>query len=154
MKAILSLIVLVNAASVIVTTTQYKAIIGGAVSVSSNLVSRDRGFFKASSALPATGTTCPTAAIFGVATIATLGMTAGHTVYDLQVNTTTLTTPQNTCWSVAFVYTPAEGSQTTLGPFVIGTLIAVSGLTMDCDFDVGASIPNSPFSYSVTVTQV
>ncbi len=148
MKAILSLIVLVNAASIIVTTTRYQAIIGGAVSISSSLVSRDRGFSKASSAVLATGLTCPTAAIFGVATIVTPGITAGDIVYYLQVNTTG--THPSTCWTVSFVFTPAGGSQTKLS-FVIGTIIDVSGLAMDCDFDIGASIPNSPFSFSVTV---
>ncbi len=87
-KAVLSLIVLVGAANIIVTTTQYQAIIGGAVSISSSLVGRDRGFSKASSAVGATGASCPTASIFGVATIATPDITAGDIVYDLQVNTT------------------------------------------------------------------
>src|SRR5712692_1807909 len=151
MKATLSLIVLVNAANIIVTPTPYQAIVGGAVSISSNLTGADRGFSKSSSDVAATGTTCPTAAIFGVNTMATPGITAGDMVYDLQVNATG-STPSNTCWSVAFVYAPTGGSQTTLGPIAIGTLNAVSGQGIDCKFDIGASIPNSPFSYSVTVS--
>ncbi len=146
-KVILSLIVLVNAASITVTTTSYQAEVGGAISIASNLSGgADKGFSKASSAIMATGTTCPTAAIFGVATVATPAVTSGDLVYDLQVNSTG--TPNNTCWVVTFVYTPSGGSQITLTT-EIGT-VASSG-TIDCKFDVGVSAPNSPFSYKVSV---
>ncbi len=148
-KAILSLIVLVNAVNISVTTTSYQAVIGGAVSIASNLLGADKGFSKASSAIAATGTTCPTATLFGVATTATPGVTSGDVVYDLQVNSTG--TPANTCWQVTFVYTPSGGSQTTLGPIVIGTQGTVTSGTIDCKFDVGASAPTSPFSYKVSV---
>jgi hypothetical protein len=147
LKAVLSLIVLVNAVNIIATTMSYQAVIGGAISVASNLSSADKGFSKASSGIAATGTLCATAAIFGLATTATPGVTAGDLVYDLQVNSSG--TPANTCWQVSFVYTPSGGAQATLGPIVIGTV--VSSGTIDCKFDVGASAPNSPFSYKVSV---
>ncbi len=146
-KTILSLIVLVNAASMTVTTTSYQAEVGGAISIASNLSGSDKGFAKASSAISATGTTCPSAVIFGVATTATTGVTSGDLVYDLQVNSTG--TPANTCWQVTFVYTPSGGSQAALGPIFIGTT-TTSG-TIDCKFDIGVSAPNSPFSYKVSV---
>ncbi len=145
-KTILSLMVLVNAASITVTTTSYQAEVGGAINIASNLSGADKGFSKASSAITATGTTCPTATIFGATTVATPGVTSGDLVYDLQVNSTGI--PNNTCWVVTFVYTSSGGSQITLTT-EIGTV--TSSGTIDCKFDVGVSAPNSPFSYKVSV---
>ena len=147
-KVILSLVVLVNAASITATTTSYQAVIGGAVSIASSLSGADKGFSKASSMIIATGTACATATLFGVSTTATPGVTSGDMVYDLQVNSTG--TPTNTCWQVNFVYTNSGGSQITLTT-EIGTQVVVASGTIDCKFDVGASAPNSPFSYKVSV---
>ena len=145
-KVILSLVVLVNAASITATTTSYQAVIGGAISVASSLSGADKGFSKASTAIAAT-TNCPAGTVFGVGTTATPGVTSGDLVYDLQVNFTG--TPINTCWQVTFVYTSSGGSQTTLGP--VGIASVTSSGTIDCKFDIGASAPNSPFSYKVSV---
>ncbi|HZD12838.1 MAG TPA: hypothetical protein VE177_04890, partial [Candidatus Binatus sp.] len=70
LKVILSTVLLAYAATSPITTTSYRALIGGQLSVVSAaaLSSADRGFLKASSSLAANGASCPgTPVQFGVA---------------------------------------------------------------------------------------
>jgi hypothetical protein len=153
LKILLSLSILVYAASIVAVPASYIAVSAGRVSVSSNLAGEDRGFSKASSTVPAAGTACGvgTQVSFGVAAqTANTAITAGDLVYDLQLNTTG-TTPSSTCWTVSLAYTPAGGPQTNVGSVFVGTIVALSAQTIDCKFDLGASLPTPPFTFQVSV---
>jgi hypothetical protein len=153
LKICLFLTILVYGATIVVVPTNYKAVSAGRISVNTNLLGQDRGFSKANSAIAAAGTNCGAGTqvnFSAVAGTANTALTAGDIVYDLQVNTTA-STPSNTCWTVSLVYTPTGGSQTSAGSVVIATTVAVSGQTVDCKFDVGASLPAPPFTFQVSV---
>jgi hypothetical protein len=114
----------------------------------------DRGFSKASSNVAANGAACGSAVQFGVvAGTATPGVTSGHMIYDVQLNTTG-TTPTSTCWQVKLTYTTNGGVFTTVGPVVVGTGVVNPPVNevIDCQFDMGSSLPSSPFSYAVVVS--
>ena len=137
-----------------VTTTNYRALVGGQVNVVSVLSGADRGFTKAGSAITGNGAACGSAVQFGVlAGTATPGVTSGDMIYDIQLNTTG-STPASKCWQVNLTYTSSSGMLTTKGPVWIGTGIVVPPLNqaIDCKFDLGTSLPPSPFSYSLAVT--
>jgi hypothetical protein len=153
LKICLYLTILVYGATIVAVPTSYKAVSAGRVDVKTNLVGQDRGFSKASSTITAAGTSCGvgTQVNFSVvASRANTAITAGDIVYDLQVNTTA-STPNTTCWTVSLVYTPSGGSQTSAGSVFIGTTVAVAGQTIDCKFDLGASLPTPPFTFQVSV---
>ena len=155
LKLILSTVLLAYAATSSVTTTNYRAIIGGQLTVVSVLSGADRGFSKASSTIAANGASCPGTPIqFGlVPGTATPGITSGHMIYDVQLNTTG-TTQANGCWQVKLTYTTNGGALTTVGPVWIGTGLVNPPINevIDCQFDMGSSLPFSPFSYAVIVS--
>ena len=154
LKTCLFLTILVYGATIVAVPTSYKAVSAGRVDVNPNLAGQDRGFSKAPSTVAAAGTSCGvgTQVSFSIgAGTASTAITAGDIVYDLQVNTTA-STPNATCWIVSLVYTPAGGSQVSAGSVFIGTIVAVSGQTIDCKFDLGASLPTPPFTFQVSVT--
>ena len=74
-------------------------------------------------------------------------------IYDVQLNTTGVT-PANGCWQVKLTYTTNGGALTTVGPVWIGTGLVNPPINevIDCQFDMGASLPSSPFSYAVVVS--
>ena len=147
------LTILVYGAIIVAVPTSYRAVSAGRVDVKSNLAGRDRGFSKAGSTLAAAGTSCGvgTQVSFSVAPgTANTAITSGDIVYDLQVNTTGMT-PSTNCWTVSLVYTSAGGAPTSAGSVFIGTIVAVSGQTIDCKFDLGAALPTPPFTFQVSV---
>jgi hypothetical protein len=153
LKIFLFLTILVYGAAIVAVPTSYKAVSAGRVNVKSNLAGQDRGFSRAPTTVAAAGTACGagTQVSFSpVASNANTVITAGDLVYDLQVNTTA-STPSSTCWTVSLVYTPTGGTQTSAGSVVIATLVAVPGQTIDCKFDLGASLPSPPFTFQVSV---
>jgi len=153
-KLILSTVLLTFAATSSITATSYRALIGGELNVVSVLSSADRGFSKATSGTAANGAACGSAVQFGLlAGTATPGVTSGHVIYDVQLNTTG-TTPANGCWQVSITYTTNGGALTTIGPVWIGTGAAPPPVNqmIDCQFDIGSSLPYSPFSYATSVT--
>jgi len=124
------------------------------LNVVSALSGADRGFSKAASTVAANGAACVSAVQFGpVAETATPGVISGHMIYDVQLNTTG-TTPANGCWQVSLTYTTNGGALTTIGPVWIGTGAAPPPVNqmIDCQFDIGSSLPYSPFSYATSVT--
>ena len=152
-KVALAILVLaVSAASITATTTNYQAEIGGALNVTNNLVGTDKGFSKAGLAIVATAT-CPS--LLNV-TFSTTPTTANNlvapldVVYDVQVNTTA-TTPKVSCFTVSLTLTPNGGSPTTFSLKIATSSSVSAGYTIDCKFDVGASLPGSPFSFKVSV---
>ena len=152
-RLILTTVFLAYAATSSIATTSYRALIGGELNVVSALSSADRGFAIATSNIAANGAACGNAVQFGLlAGTATPGVASGHMIYDIQLNTTG-STPA-TCWQVKLTYTTSSGSSTTVGPVWIGNSVANPPLdeVIDCQFDMGASLPSSPFSYAVVVS--
>ena len=144
-------IVAVSATTIVVTPTTYQAEIGGALNVTNHLVAVDKGFFVASSGSTAAGTSCLTPVLFGVGAIANIAITAQHIVYDVAVNETG-STNINTCYQATLVVTPNGGSATTYGPvYMNSTASVLTTFRIDCEFDIGASSPSSPYSFQLTV---
>jgi hypothetical protein len=144
---LLSLVVLVFAASVSVTTTTYQAEIGSYVSVVNGLLATDQGFSFASTNSTGVGVSCSAPIQFrntpgaGNSTI-----TKGHWVYAVQVNTTTgITSNQN------FTVYVTVGSN-TYGPLCIeGASTPTTGQIITCKFDVGPTLPSSPYTFGVKI---
>ena len=145
-KVILSLLVLAFATDITVTTTLFQAENGGMVNVTGNLVATDKGFSLAASSSSGVGDTCSSAVVFGVGTAANTVINSGHVVFDVQVNSTSNALP-NTKFNVTLVL-----NSIPYGPLCIQTpAVAADGQTIDCKFDVGASLPSSPYSYTIKV---
>ncbi|OLE68554.1 hypothetical protein AUF78_15450 [archaeon 13_1_20CM_2_51_12] len=147
-KATIFIVVLAYATGISVTTTSYQAEIGSAVKVANGLLAIDKGFSIA--LVPSTGTSCSSPVTFGVLPgMANTTITGGHWVYDVQVQSTTSASmpPAGTKFNVTLVL-----ASTTYGPVCIQTPFpSVSGQTIDCKFDVGMTLPPSPYSFKVTV---
>ena len=147
-KLLLSLAAIVFAASISLTSSTYQAEIGSVVSVANGLLATDKGFSLAPTA--STATSCSIPVTFGnLPGTANMDITAGHLVYDVQVNSTTSASipPAGTRFNVTLVI-----GSTPYGPVCIQTPIpSVSGQTIDCKFDVGTILPPSPYSFKVTV---
>ncbi len=148
-KVALSVIILVSAASVTVTSNNYQAEIGSVTTVASGLPATDKGFNLTSTAISAStsGTTCTTPTIFSsTPSVANNPIAGGHLFYDVRINQTSSATPA-TKFSVTF----ALGA-TTFASLCIQTLATpVNGQIIDCKYDVGTSLPSSPFTFKVTV---
>jgi len=145
------LVVTVSATSIAGTTNTYQAEVGGALNVTNNLVAVDKGFFIASSSTTAAGISCVSPTIFGVGTVANNAITAQHVVYDVAVNET-LSASVNTCYTATLVVTPSGGSAMTFGPVYMNSAASLlTTLRIDCEFDIGASAPASPYSFQLTV---
>ncbi len=151
-KIILALLVIaVSATSITVTTTIHQADVGGELNVTNLLVAVDKGFFVAGSSVTAAGTSCSSPTIFGPGTVANNAITAQHVVYDVAVNET-LGTNINTCYKATLIVTPNGGSATTYGPvYMNSTASVLATFRIDCEFDIGASAPSSPYSFQLTV---
>ena len=147
-KLLLSLVAIVLAASISVTSSTYQAEIGSAVNVVNGLLATDKGFSLASVA--SNGTSCSSPVTFGSSPgTASTNITAGHLVYDVQINSTTSNSvpPAGTKFNVTVVI-----GSTPYGPVCIQTpLPSASGQTIDCKFDVGTALPASPYTFKVTV---
>ncbi len=147
LKVILSLYFLVFATNITVTTTQYQAENGGALNISGNLTATDKGFSLALLAVSAVGTSCSSPVTFGIAAgTANIEITAGHVVFDAQINSTS-----NAQGSKTFNVTFVMGT-TTYGPLCVRTpALPLNGQTIDFKFDVGVSLPTTPYSYTIKV---
>lgn len=150
-KTILTLFVLVYAASIIATTTVHQAEIGGALTVTNNLKAMDKGFSKAGSTISAAGSSCASNVTFtGSPGVANTAITAGNIIYVVQVNTTA-STATSTCFTVNLVITPSGGSQQSYTVYIATGSSVSADQTIDCKFDIGTSLPSSPYSFKVTV---
>jgi hypothetical protein len=144
-KLIVSLVAIVFAATISVTSSTHQAEIGSALSVTNGLVAMDKGF--SVSIAGSAATSCSSPVTFGAipGTANTL-ITGGHLVYDVQVNSTTSATPNKN-----FTATLVLASN-TYGPVCIQTPASPANLqTIDCKFDVGTTLPASPYTFKVTV---
>ncbi len=144
-KLLLSLTAIVFAASISVTSTTYQAEIGSAINVTNGLIATDKGFSGNAAALAATS--CSSPVTFGAsAGTANTAITAGHLVYDVQVNSTASVLP-STNFNATLVL-----ASSSYGPVCIRTPASpVNGQTIDCKFDVGTALPASPYSFKVTI---
>lgn len=144
-KLVVSLVAIVFAASISVTSSTYQAEIGSAVNVANGLIATDKGF--AVQVLGSAVTSCSSPVTFGVIPgIANTPVTAGHLVYDVQVNSTASVTP-----SMKFNATLVVGS-IAYGPVCIETPASPADQqTIDCKFDVGTTLPASPYTFQVTI---
>ena len=150
-KALLTLFVLVYAASIVTTTTTYQSAVGGSISVTNNLKAMDKGFSKASSTVSAAGTSCAANVTFtGSPDSANTAITAGNIIYIVQVNTTASADP-TTCFTVNLVITPSGGSQLNQTVYIATGSSVPADQTIDCKFDTGTSLPTSPYSFKVIV---
>src|SRR5712692_1466109 len=142
-KILLSLAVLVSAASITITSSNYQAEIGSSVTVANVLLATDKGFTVASAGVNATGTSCSSPITFGPVTgTANTVIVLGHLVYDVQINSTAGALA-NTKFNVTFVL-----AGTAYGPLCIETPSpSVDGQTIDCKYDVGTSLPSSPYTF-------
>jgi hypothetical protein len=144
-KLLLSLVAIVFAASVSVTSSSYQAEIGSIVNVANGLIATDKGFSVSPTASSPAGTSCSSPVSFGASPqTANTTITAGDLVYDVQVNATS-GAPTNKQFNVTLVV-----GSTTYGPLCIQTLALLSG-TIDCRFDVGTALPSSPYTFKVTI---
>ncbi len=151
-KIVLAFIVIaVSATSIVVTPTTYQAEVGGQLNVTNRLVAVDKGFSIAGSGAAAAGTSCGTPTVFGIGTAANNVITAQDIVYDVAVNET-LSVTINTCYKATFVLTPTGGPATTYGPvYMNSTASILTSFRIDCEFDIGATAPASPYSFQLTV---
>lgn len=147
-KVCLSLVAIVSAASIAVTRTNYQAEIGSAVTVGNNLIALDRGFSTSPTAWSAAGATCPSSPITFAASPGTANttITAGHWVFDVRVNSTS-SAPASTTSNVTLVL-----AGQTYGPLCVRTPATSSDNQMiECRFDIGTTLPTSPYSFRVTI---
>ena len=146
-KACLALLAIVFAVTITITPVTYQAEFGSSVNVVPNLLGTDKGFNLASASAVANGTSCSSPVVFGVSPrTANTTITAGHLVFDVQVNQTSTATPGK-----SFNVTLFLGS-TSYGPLCIKTSSpSVDGEIIDCRFDVGQNLPPSPYAFKVTV---
>ncbi len=151
-KIFLSLVILAHATLIqsIVTSPSYQSITGGAIKVN-NLSGADKGFAKAGSAIAAAGTSC-SANVTYTATPGTANnpITSGDIIYDIQLNTTG-STPASTCFTVTLSITPNGGSQTNYNVYIATGPTPGAGKTIDCKFDIGISLPSSPYTFKLSV---
>lgn len=150
-KILFTMFVLVYAATIVTTTTTYQASMGGAVSVTNNLTAMDKGFAKASSTISATGTSCANNVTFtGSAGVANTAIITNNIIYVVQVNTTG-STAASTCFTAILVITPSGSPQQTYTVYIATDSTPANNETIDCKFDIGSALPNSPYSFKVTV---
>jgi hypothetical protein len=146
-KILLSLIVVVLAVSISVTSNTYQAEFGSNVNVANGLLATDKGFSLSSTAGSSVGADCNSPVVFGsTPKTANTTIVAGHLVYDVQVNSTA-SAVANTKFNV----TLTVGSN-SYGPLCIQTPASpTDGQIIDCKFDIGTALPASPYTFKVTV---
>jgi hypothetical protein len=111
------------------------------------ILATDKGFAPAGTGSAEAGTSCSSPIVFAASpgTANTL-ITAGHWVYDVQVNSTSSAMP-NAKFNVTLTL-----ASTTYNPLCIQDPASpANGQTIDCKFDVGTTLPASPYTFKVTV---
>jgi hypothetical protein len=143
----LALVTLVFAASISVTPTTYQAEIGSYVNVNNNLVATDQGFSFTTTASSAAGTSCASPIQFGPSpTTANTAITADHWIFTVQVNSTT-SIAANATFTVSLTVASAnQGSLCIEGPST-----PANGEVITCRFDVGSTLPTSPYTFQLTI---
>ena len=147
-KLLLSLVAIVFAATISVTSSTYQVEMGSVMKFPAGLLATDKGFSVAG--VGSSATSCSSPVTFGLSPgTANTQITGGDLIYDVQVNSTTsvLTPPAGTKFNVTLVL-----ASTTYGPVCIQTPFpSVAGQIIDCKFDVGTALPASPYTFKVTI---
>ena len=147
-KILFSLVVIVYAATIAVTTTSYQAETGSNFTVANQIVATDKGFYLATSASSANGTLCSSPITFSsTAQTANNGITSGHLVYIVRVNSTA-SAPMSQKFNVTFYL-----GSSTFGPLCIQTPASPqNNQIIDCKFDIATNtLPASPYTFRVIV---
>ncbi len=148
-KILLPILIFASAASIAVTQYPYQSTFGAVLKIDSTLTAADKGFSRANGALSPAGTSCPSLVVFGVVSKANNNIVSGDVIYDVQLNTTA-NTAANACFTVTLTVTPSGGIQSNYSVFISNAAPNVLGQVIDCQFDIGTSLPLSPFSFKVT----
>jgi hypothetical protein len=150
-RLILIVAIIVYASSV-VGSVNYQTEKATYLSVNNGLLLLDRGYSKVSSTASPAGTSCVSPANFnGSPGVANTQLTSGDFLFDVQVNTTASSTI-NTCYTVTFYLSTGLTNETPYGPVYVATSSSITvGQTIDCKFDIGSSLPSSPFTFKVIV---
>jgi hypothetical protein len=146
-RVCLALVTVVFAASISVSPTTYQAEIGSYVNVVNSLSATDRGFSVASVGSSGAGTNASNPVQFSNSpTTANTSIVAGHWVYNVEVNSTgTVSSDENFTVSLTM-------ASSSYGPLHIeGSSSPASGQVITCEFDVGATLPTSPYTFGVTI---
>jgi hypothetical protein len=146
-RVLMALVALAFAASISVTPVTYQAQIGSYVSVVNGLLATDQGFSFASTNSTGVGTVCSAPVQFSnTPGAANTTIVKGDWVYAVQVNTTTgIASNQNFT-----VYVTV--SSNTFGPVCIeGASTPTADQMITCKFDVGPTLPSSPYSFGVKI---
>ena len=145
LKFCIAMVTVVFAASITVGTTTYQAEIGSALNITNQLTATDKGFSSVAVTTAATSCSTPTAFAPIVTGTANNALTSGHQMYTVQVASTATTAQQ--AYNVTLVL-----ASTTYGPVcIIQTGAPTAGQLINCEFDVGTTLPSSPYSFRVTV---
>jgi hypothetical protein len=146
------IIVIVVYASSVTSTTNYQGEKATYLSVTNGLLLLDKGYSKIPSTTSAAGVSCITPLTFsGSPLVANTQLTSGDILFDTQANTTASSTV-STCYSVTFYISTSVANQTQYGPVYVSTGPSITpGQMIDCKFDIGLSLPSSPFTFKVTV---
>jgi len=150
-KLVLVVVIIVYASSV-TTSTNYEGEKATYLSVNNGLLLLDKGFAKISSTIAAAGTSCVSPVTFsGSPQVANTLLNSADMRFDSQANTTSSSTV-NTCYSVTLYVWTSIANQSQYGPVYVATGSTVApGQTIDCSFDVGVSLPPSPYAFKITV---
>jgi hypothetical protein len=150
-KLSLSLLVVTYAADITSTTKTYYAENGGVISVTNNVTATDKGIARITSVGGIVSGTCGLNVTFGgTPRLANTTLTANDFAYTVEV-TTTNSTPANTCLSVTLKITPASGAPLNETVYLATGQSVTENETVDCQFDIGPSLPVSPYSFIITV---
>ncbi len=149
-KVILSFMVFAYAPNITITTTLYHAENGGLINVTNTLTAMDKGLSKAASTISAAGTSCGSNVTFtGTPARANTALTANNFTYTIQVNTTATTAP-STCITVTLTIS-IDGTTTSDTVYLATSASPTANQTIDCKFDIGGSLPTSPYTFQVVV---
>ncbi len=153
-KVLLTMFVVVYAASIVTNTTTYQASTGGAISFTDNLKAMDKGFSKATAGSTAAGISCGSPVTFGGSPgTANNAIAAGDVVFTVQVNSTAAATA-SACFTVNLLITGTGGSQQNITVYLATDPTPAGDEIIDCKFSIGTSLPTSPYSFKVTVQKV
>jgi hypothetical protein len=150
-KVVLVLVVAVSGASITITQSKYQTELGGTLNFDNHVVLIDRGFSVFGVSVNATGG-CPSLNVTFTnnPTIANTAIISGDYVYDAQIVTTSLT-PTLSCFTARLTITPNGGPASVYSVTVASGSTVSSGETIDCQFDIGPSLPTPPFTFLATV---
>lgn len=156
-KVLLSLIFLAYAGSLSVSTSEFQAENGGSIAFTDNLTAADKGISLVPSPAPVSGASCASNVTFasGSPRTANTNLTANHYMYTIQVNTTGSTVALS-CFTVTFtiIASGISSNPSILYLAANATAPVPANQTINCEFDIGATLPPSPYSFSVAVKKV